>query len=186
MNQKYRSISRPALTHLKSARAGVHHGICAARTDAGFTLIELVLVIVLLAIVSVTAVIKWPSGLDRQAAAREMKRAIRYAQHMAMTREYDTSTNRPWGMTISLVDNQYTVERSDHSERAGVEFTARNLLGKASYTISGNDIFFNGLGEPINANGEPLAIATTYTVSGTLDLNVCPETGYVLQDQLCP
>ena len=151
-------------------------------SKAGFTLVELILIIVLLGIVSITAIVKWPSGLDDKAATMEMKRAIRYAQHMAMTREYTTST--PWGINID--SNKYSIKSSD-TETASAEFINRYLLGNSTNTISpSTSMYFNGLGEPIQTDGTPLTSSTTYTINGSNELTVCPETGYVAEGPSCP
>ncbi len=46
--------------------------------EKGFTLIELISIILLLCILAVTAVAKWPKGFDQDAARMEMTMAIRH------------------------------------------------------------------------------------------------------------
>ena len=155
-----------------------------ATSNAGFTLIELILIIVLLGTLSVTAVIKWPSGMDDRAAALEFKRALRHAQHLAMTREYVDAT--PWGLFVDA--NRYTI-KSTATETASEEFVDRALLGKTETTIAVTPaitLYFNGLGEPIASNGTPLTSAVTYTIDSSQQLTVCPQTGYVLEGSSCP
>lgn len=150
----------------------------------GFTLVELIMMIVILAILSITAVIKWPSGLKEEAAAREFKRAVRYAQHKAMTREFTTNA-AAWGIVTS--GNQYTIKRADDSETAEASQVNRSLPGNAGITSAA--LYFNGLGEPLTAAGLPLAGALTFTIiaddSGTT-LSVCPRTGYIQAGGSCP
>lgn len=61
---------------------------------AGFTMIELVTVIVLLGILAATAIIGFRNmaGIDLQAQSEVLARHIRYAQHMAL------STSSVWGI----------------------------------------------------------------------------------------
>lgn len=148
----------------------------------GFTLIELITIILLLGVISVVATAKWPGDMKEDAAVKEFKRAIRYAQHQAMTREF--VGGNAWGLTVTA--NQYTIQRQDGTETVA-DFTNRFLLDNAGITISDpGDLWFNGLGEPIDENGAPLAAAMSYTIADSEHLTVCPETGYVVEGATCP
>ncbi len=153
----------------------------------GFTLIELISIILLIGVISVVATAKWPGNMKEEAAVKEFKRAIRYAQHQAMTRQYITTSNDAWGMAIN--GNAYSIKRQVSAENVP-DFTNRNLLDDASITISDpGDLWFNGLGEPIDATGVPLtapATGITYTIAGTKQLTVCLQTGYVVEGATCP
>ena len=155
-----------------------------APNNLGFTLIELVMIIVLLGIISVVAVAQWPTGLDEDAAVREMKQSLRYAQHLAMTRQFQGGATA-WG--VSLAANTYTLERQGGSTQAPQEFVNRYLLGKNSITLTGPaTLLFNGLGEPIASDASPLGSPVTYTIAGSRQLSVCPQTGYVMAGGTCP
>ena len=160
--------------------------------DYGFTVIELLMTIVLLAIVAIAVGVKWPSGMAAQAAKMEFKQAVRMAQHMALTRQWSTSASA-WSLTVA--GNKYYVGRADagcqvncaNPECAEEAMCNRFLQGDAASTIlpATASLLFNGLGEPINASGALLA-NTTFTIDGTEKLTVCAQTGYVLEGTSCP
>jgi prepilin-type N-terminal cleavage/methylation domain-containing protein len=152
----------------------------------GFSLIELVMVIVILGILAVSVSIKWPSGLNIEAAVKEFKRAYRYAQHQAMTREY-TNAGAAWGIFIS--GNQYTIQRQGDASTALADYTGRRLLDHDGATLTGPDVLFNGLGEPLTTAGVLYADgdgkSRTYTIEGKT-LTFCAETGYIQEGASCP
>ncbi|MDR9502280.1 MAG: hypothetical protein RI601_10850 [Desulfurivibrionaceae bacterium] len=152
----------------------------------GFTLIELISIILLIGVISVVATTKWPGDMKEEAAAKEFKRAIRYAQHQAMTREYITTSNDAWGLEIN--GNAYSIKRQVSAENVP-DFTNRFLLDNSSITITISPeitgLWFNGLGEPIDKDGAPLAAAIIYTIAGSEHLTVCPQTGYVREGATC-
>ena len=143
------------------------------KNNKGFTVIELVIVIVLLGIMAGVAYTKLPLGMKSQAAVLEFKHAVRYAQHKAITHQFTTAA-AAWG--ISVASNQYTVRRADSSETAEAEYVNRTLPDNATIAPD-TDVWFNGLGEPINNSGTPLG-DTSITVGSTA-VTIYAETGYV-------
>lgn len=139
----------------------------------GFTMIELVLVIIILGVLAVTVAVRWPQGLEEQGATLEFIRALRYAQHKALTRGYAT-TNDAWGLVSA--GNTYTIRRLDGGDQAEADYVNRTLPGKVS--LGAGSVWFNGLGEPIDSgSGLPLAGTVTFTI-GASQVTVQPETGY--------
>ncbi len=159
--------------------------IDAGRRSRGFTLIELITIILLIGVIAVVATAKWPGDMQGEAAGREFKRALRYAQHQAMTRAY--IVGNPWGLVVNAGGNRYSIQRFDGSEVVD-DFNNRPLLDDGAITIATADssIWFNGLGEPITPGGTPLILNTNFTIAGTEDLFVCQQTGYVTEGGACP
>jgi Tfp pilus assembly protein FimT len=160
--------------------------------NSGFTLVELLMIIILLAIISITVGVKWPSDMESKAAKLEFKQAVRFAQHMALTREWLTSA-KAW--SIIIASNKYYVGRADAGclvscsspQCAEEAMCNRSLLGNSTITLSPATltVLFNGLGEPIDATGALLS-NTIVTIGGVEQLTVCAQTGYVLDGSSCP
>ena len=151
----------------------------------GFTLIELVMVILLLGILSVSVAVKWPTEMKETAAFKEFKRAVRYAQHKAMTRDF-TDDNTAWGILVS--GNKYTVQRrgtdcSTCSAAGCAEdaYCSRTLLENSSITITDGKVWFNGFGEPFDDTPSALSAITAFTITESTGstVQVYPETGYI-------
>ena len=145
----------------------------------GFTLIELVMIIVILGILSAVAYERWPVGMEEEAAVKEFRRAVRFAQHVAITQQY-TTPQVAWGITVAA-NNSYSVQRVDGSEIAAMdEYLNRCLNNDCTMSLTGGAVWFNGLGEPINTNtGVPLAAATVFTINGIRTVTIAPQTGYI-------
>jgi type II secretory pathway pseudopilin PulG len=151
----------------------------------GFTLIELVMIILLLGILSVSVAVKWPTEMKETAAVKEFKRAVRYAQHKAMTREF-SGINTAWGILVA--GNKYTVQRRgtdcstcSNTGCAEADYCNRSLLDNSSITITDGKVWFNGFGEPFDDAPLALIVATTFTITESTGstLQIYPETGYV-------
>ena len=164
------------------------------RDISGFSLIELVMIIALLSIISIAVAVKWPTDMDTQAARLEFIRSVRFAQHMALTREWSTPASA-WGIVVA--GNKYYVGRADagcqthctNANCADEMMCNRFLLGDTAMTITPtgavSSVYFNGLGEPIDTSGV-LQANISFTIDTTALLTVCAETGYVLDGGSCP
>ena len=155
------------------------------RSEHGFTMLEIIVVLVLMAIVSAYAIGR-SAGTQRMELAGQADKIsnhIRYAQAMAL-KQSDTV----WGITCDA--NDYSFFQTDTA-------TLVMLPGETSNTISlsglgvGMDaftLFFDNIGKPYTAytdastntpvsTGNPLEI--TITAGGSMTLTITPETGLI-------
>jgi len=118
-----------------------------ATSSQGFTIIELIMVVVLISILAVSVVPKFmdTSAISLQGGAAMAVADIRYTQELAMS----TSTHAAKSITFAADDDFYMVasQRMDLPSRVTVE------------CVSGTGEFkFNSLGEPIIGGGELVKI----------------------------
>ena len=148
----------------------------------GFTLVELVLVIVLLGILGVYAAARYSNrGYDLRAAASELVQAIRHAQQRSM------SNSGAGRYAIAIQASGFRVTQ------AGAD-VKNPLTGQAPYTddgwagrgISSNvtaSVQFDARGEPLDAaTGNPIAPLSIVLSDGggdSLTVTLQPVTGYV-------
>lgn len=156
----------------------------------GFTLIEIIAVLILIAIMSVIAVSKITSTaqVNLKATAEELKSNIRYVQLRAMSMSsQDTTCNAAFG--ISTTSNSYFMFRDCNTSNKVV------LPGASSNTITlptgmtlttVNYINFNNWGSPCtNQLGSPPAASniilslTSSSVAQSETITITKNTGYV-------
>ena len=149
----------------------------------GFTLIELVTVLLLVAILSVTAINQWPgSGINLSAQADQLANDIRYTQSLAM--------NRGQRYRINLAADRYWI--SDASGAVTVALPgsgATEVILNSGIALSASYSFlvFDGNGVPYTTAatpGAPLSVDAVVTLSAdglSRTLTISPETGRVLK-----
>ena len=110
----------------------------------GFTIIELLMVVVLISILAVSIVPKFvdTSAISLQGGAAMVEADIRYTQELAM------STHSPKTITFTTNDTFYTVNSQ-----------TMNLPSRVSIS-SGATFTFNSLGEPTTGGGSSVQITT--------------------------
>jgi prepilin-type N-terminal cleavage/methylation domain-containing protein len=160
------------------------------RKDLGFTLLEIVVVLVLISIIAAT-VFSRSIGTDRinfVGQVDKIRNHLRYAQSLAM-KSLDVNSDKRWGIKCSA--NRYWLF---NYENFGDDNTAISLPGQETDKISLSDLgvtmnaftlFFDGLGKPYKTSynnavrfDNPLNI-TISAGSESSSLNVSPETGLI-------
>ena len=155
----------------------------------GFTLIELIMVIVILGVLAVFAAPRLFQSSDFYARGLhdETLALLRYAQKAAIGQRrmvcvtFDTSSTPN---TVVLTTESPTLTTSPVNcntnligprAESPATVTARSGVSYASAT----SFIFNGLGQPVSAARQPLGSNITVQIANTADITVEAATGYV-------
>jgi prepilin-type N-terminal cleavage/methylation domain-containing protein len=146
--------------------------------QGGYTLIEMIIVIVIIAIVSVALILAWPeTTLNLDGQAYLLANDIRYAQAMAIqtNTRYQLVRLSPTSYQISSFNSSPTVTKTAVTLTSGMLFTS----------FPNNLIAFDGSGKPYSNNSIPgtaLSIPMTIVLAykgATKSITISPNTGYV-------
>ena len=163
----------------------------------GFTLIELVMVMVIMAIIGV--LVMSPKSFLTQTretdAASKIKSDIRYAQGFALSTQkrtrvaFNTTTesysvyseNSPGSTTWTLINNPLT--RANFTVNLTTDFPGLNI-SVVNFNGAGNGLVFDSAGRPYSCNSTGsgvilLGTSGTITFGGGTVLTVIPNTGKV-------
>lgn len=166
-----------------------------ASRRCGFTLIELMAVVVVLGVLSVTAAVSM-SGTD---AARARAAAACVARDLSFARERALATGTTTWIVFSVATNSYSVLAEDAAApgRAGALSITDPATGQAfvsrlsdpafagvslsavSIPGGGNDLGFDWMGRPINAAGTRVTTNATITLSPAQTVTVTAGAGVV-------
>lgn len=145
----------------------------------GFSIPELVMVIVVIGIISVFVSNRWPgTDINLQAQTEQLAADIQYAQLLAM------NTGNTWGR-INFSATEYSItNRSNVSHFSPLWGSAINLASDITLSSTVPFVVFNALGQPFtdaNFNSPLTANAVIILTSGTLtrQITITPETGKV-------
>lgn len=150
-------------------------------TQAGFSLIELVVVIVLLGIIAVVVIPRWQggSGFEERALRDQVVAALRYAQKSAVAARRTVCvdfTAVPSKVVFSISSTYPAANCSVGSSLVGPEGSNLSVVASGSVTFASSASSFT-----FDAAGRP-STAASITVSGlpaALAITVESETGYV-------
>lgn len=139
--------------------------------SSGFTVLELVIVIVILSIVAFAAFVKTPgTSVNLDAQAERLANDIRYTQNLAMAR------NQHYRIVFDPAASSYTIQ--DGAENTDYSVT----LAPTTLTTPLTMIIFNNKGTPYSDISTPLTNTVTITLTSgeaTSSVVITPDTGRV-------
>ena len=159
-----------------------------ANKDRGFTMIEIVVVLVVLFIVSAVAISRYTTtGTNELMVETDgLKASLRYAQIKAMNDTVDTA---PLGWGIFPNSTSYTLVKNNitaTSNLPGDNSPTHTLINGVTVTVTAGGVTtvaFNEWGAPIDGSGIPVTgnITLTLTKSGQppSSITVTKNTGYI-------
>jgi len=141
--------------------------------SAGFTIIELVVVILILGILSVSVGPRFFGTIsyENRKATDDLLSALRYSQQQAMNRSGD--------IELILTPTNFTVQRSGGGNLRSPDGTIPYIKTFPSTitAVSTSTIRFNALGQPVTISGAPLTNNTVLTI-GSSTITIEANTGY--------
>lgn len=153
------------------------------RKNYGFTIVELIVVLSIVAIVAAMLSARWVTGPSVDAAVSNLVSNIRYTQNLAMTH------GKRFRLTLSLPSSYAitTTSGTPVSEPASGQTTITLPTGTSISAVSNlpsNLIAFDGRGKPYTDSSATAALTTaaTISISGggvTRTITISPNTGQV-------
>lgn len=143
--------------------------------QGGFTLLELTLILLLVAVLGSSLFLRWsPGGSSVNAQADQLARTLRHAQSLAMAQGRSLTLDVQSPTTYAVTDGAATI-----TDPAGV---AQSHTLANGVTLAGGDVDFDSLGRPIDAANNLIAAAQTWTLSAggaSATVSLSPLTGFV-------
>ena len=181
-SKRYLFLSQPTRgIRIASIRAGNSGPNCLC-SYAGFTLIELVMVLVVLGIVAVFVVPRLSAtGITLPAAATRLAETIRYTQNLAMSQGQRYRINFT-ASSYQITDMSGTPVVQPMTNSTAASSVSPIVLSGYNPPLSSNYVAFDTRGVPyVNATLALAASATITLTSGsdTSAVQISPETGRV-------
>lgn len=152
------------------------------RQAKGFTLIELVMVMLVLAIVAAVANMRMPGeGIKASAQAEQLASDIRYTQSLAMSRGQRYRVNFT-ASSYQITDMSGVAQAHPSTGQTAAVVLTPAVLSTYNPPYNNSYVAFDSLGVPYTAaTTAQVALATmTLTLSGeAISVTVAPQTGRV-------
>jgi len=152
---------------------------------SGFTVIELVIVLVVAGVIATVISVRWPGfSINLNAQAELLADDIRYTQNLAMTKAQRHRLVKTSANSYQIADSTGAVVVMP-SGASSVTFGSGISFGSIT-NLPNNLIGFNSQGAPYVDTGTPgTALSTVATIaltssSGTSIVSIYPETGWVV------
>jgi MSHA pilin protein MshC len=145
----------------------------------GFTMIEMVMVLIVMAIMASFIIIRGTTGNDLIAQTEILKSHLRYAQIKAMN---DTV---PWGLRVPNANSYILYKNNATANDILPGETAQTHTLPATVTVTsgvGTTFNFNEWGTPVDAGGTAIVSPQTITLSQgttTSSITIKKNTGYI-------
>lgn len=159
----------------------------AVSNQAGFTTIELITVLAILAIMTGIAIVT--AGNPRQfqglAESEALKANLRFTQAKAMAdlpRDPATGVINIWSLNVA--SGSYTIQKNGATPVPAVNIPGSysgtySLPSGITVTAGTGQYRFNFRGQPVNSLGVPLGADQTLTVYGAPQIAITRETGFI-------
>jgi len=150
--------------------------------NSGFSIIELVLIIVIIGLLSISVFIKWPGlVINLGAQAEQLANDIRYTQSLSMTNGQRYRLVIASSNTYQILNNSGTAIKlamgnSTMTLNSGITFGTLTNLPNNLIAFDGNGIPYTDTGNP----GTQLSATATIPLVGsgnTKNVSISPQTG---------
>ncbi|MBI4688974.1 MAG: GspH/FimT family pseudopilin [Nitrospirae bacterium] len=165
----------------------VHRASCIMHRGRGFTLIETIMVMVIIAILAVVVVIRNPfDSIKLSSAAKKVAADIRYAQKLAISTQQRCGIFFISGNSYRIFENNNTADPatssgdtcSDNGGNFEVDFSAGRCSNYSGVAFSATPtIYFNSLGKPVDGTGNDLATQIVTLTLSSISQSITIEAG---------
>lgn len=150
--------------------------------SGGFTLVEMVVVIILVSILSVVAMPRFfkVSPFQEMGFTDELIAAYRYANKVAIASGCDTQVVTT--LTSYQLKQRVNCQTGAFSQNvmiAGGNSSGYSGAPPSGLTLSASSLYFDPMGRPRNSSSDALLSTVTTVSVGSRSLSVEPETGFV-------